>query len=132
MFRRTKKKNPDLMETYIGEGTEITGQLRSAAGIRIDGQLEGDIQSEGDVIIGTSGSIRSNVQARNITIAGTVYGDVHAHHQITLQASGQLYGNTTCQTFAVAEGSIFMGSSKMGRTTSIANESETQLSSVSR
>lgn len=131
MFKRSKKKKPDHIDTYIGKETEITGRLRSQAGIQIDGKFEGDIQSEGDVVIGKIGSIRSNVQARNVTIAGIVYGDVHAHHQITLHASGQLHGNASCQTFTVAEGSVFMGSSKMGSTTNTSIEGEAQLSSVS-
>lgn len=60
------------VETIIGRETAIKGTVTANAGIRIDGRLEGDVVSFGDVVIGETGCITGQIKARNAVIAGSV------------------------------------------------------------
>lgn len=114
MFKGKKQSvNPDTMDTLIGEGTIFEGKITSAAGVRIEGQLTGDISCEGDVTIGEKANVKSSISSRDITIAGTVHGNAKAKGKITITSKGELYGNVSGPSFIIEEGGIFQGISKM-------------------
>ncbi|MNW45125.1 Polymer-forming cytoskeletal [compost metagenome] len=124
MFKRKAAAlDPNTTDTLIGEGSIFEGSIKSAAGIRIEGQVIGNIESEGDVTIGEKGTARSNIVARNIIIAGEVNGDVHAKSKLSITSKGKLYGNLTATSLLVEEGSIFEGTSRM---VSVADTSSSQ------
>lgn len=110
---KATKVDPNTTDTIIGEGSNFEGNIKSDAGLRVEGQIKGDIQCQGDVTIGEKGLVHSNISARNIIIAGTVHGNVHATTKLSLHAKGKLYGNILTHTLSIEEGSIFEGTSKM-------------------
>lgn len=115
MFKSKKQKtiDPNTTDTLIGEGSVFEGKIKSQAGIRIEGQIIGDIESTGDVTIGERGMAKSNVTARNIIIAGTVHGNVTAKETLKLMVTGKLFGNTATQAMTIEEGAVFQGTSRM-------------------
>ncbi|MNO70912.1 Polymer-forming cytoskeletal [compost metagenome] len=124
MFKsKTATLDPNTTDTLIGEGSVFEGSIKSAAGIRIEGQVIGNIECEGDVTIGEKGSARSNITARNIIIAGTVTGDVHAKSKLSITSKGKLYGNLTAVSLSIEEGSIFEGTSRMEKLSDTASTS---------
>lgn len=110
------KLDPNTTDTLIGEGSIFEGKIRSDAGVRIEGQITGDIECEGDVTVGEKGVVHSNILARNIIIAGTVNGNVHAKNKLSITSKGKLYGNMVAASLSIEEGSVFEGTSKMGST----------------
>lgn len=110
---KTTKVDPNTTDTIIGEGSSFEGNIKSDAGLRVEGQIKGDIQCQGDVTIGEKGLVHSNISARNIIIAGTVHGNVHATNKLSINAKGKLYGDIVTHTLCIEEGSIFEGTSKM-------------------
>lgn len=115
MFKK-KKVNPNTTDTVIGEGTIFEGKIKSEAGVRIDGQLTGDIDCEGDITVGEKGVVKSNISGREVVIQGTVHGDIKAKTKLIITSSGKLYGNTNAPSLNIEDGAIFTGSSKMGNT----------------
>jgi cytoskeletal protein CcmA (bactofilin family) len=107
------KVDPNTTDTIIGEGSSFEGNIKSDAGLRVEGQIKGDIECQGDVTIGEKGLVHSNITARNIIIAGTVHGNVHATNKLSINAKGKLYGDIVTHTLCIEEGSIFEGTSKM-------------------
>jgi cytoskeletal protein CcmA (bactofilin family) len=125
MFKRNKSAiDPNSTDTLIGEGSIFEGKLKSAAGVRIEGQIHGDIECAGDVVIGERGLAKSNIAARNVTISGTVTGDVVCSGTLTVNPTGKLYGNCTAQTLIIAEGALFIGASRMEKSKSDAGVEE--------
>ncbi|GGH12777.1 bactofilin family protein [Paenibacillus segetis] len=114
---KTVKLDPNTTDTIIGEGSIFEGIIKSDAGVRVEGQITGDIECEGDVTIGDNGHVHSNIVARNVIIAGTVNGNVQARSKLTITAKGKLYGNIKATTLSIEEGSIFEGNSQMGSAT---------------
>ncbi|HEX7057754.1 MAG TPA: polymer-forming cytoskeletal protein [Bacilli bacterium] len=112
-----KKKNPVIdpnsTDTVIGSGTVFEGKIKSQASLRIEGQIIGDIECLGDVIIGENGVARSNIQARSVTIAGSVNGNVTTKEALHITASGSLIGNASAHSLIIEEGGVFQGASKM-------------------
>ncbi|MDF2935103.1 MAG: cell shape determination protein CcmA [Paenibacillaceae bacterium] len=126
MFSKKKSAgtNPDAMDTVIGEGSVFEGKIRSQAGVRIEGTINGDVESAGDVIIGEKGIVKSNIHARNVIIAGSVHGNVTAKDSLTILSSGQLNGNSSASRLVVNEGAVFNGGSRMeGKASSDGKES---------
>ena len=114
MFKGKKDKlNPDTTDTLIGEGTTFEGNIKSEASIRIEGHLIGQIETMGDVIIGESASVRSNVIARNLVLAGQLTGDIEVKGLLTISTTGILLGNVTAQSFIIEAGGVFNGNSEM-------------------
>jgi cytoskeletal protein CcmA (bactofilin family) len=124
MFKGNKIKiNPNTTDTLIGEGSVFEGKIISGAGIRIEGQIVGDIDCAGDVTIGENGIARSNIVARNIILAGQVVGNISAKGKLTIKATGQLQGNLAALELSIESGGVFQGSSKMDfKETSAASE----------
>lgn len=114
MFKsKPTKLNPNTTDTLIGEGTVFEGKLKSDAGIRIEGQITGNVESAGDVTVGEKGIVKSNIAARNVIIAGTVHGNILTKGSVRIMATGKVYGNTTSHSLVIDEGGIFQGMSRM-------------------
>lgn len=114
MFNKKKARlDPNSTDTLIGEGTVFEGRIKSEAGIRIEGQLTGDIECTGDVIVSEKGVLHSNITAREVIIAGTVTGNITTQSKLSISATGKLTGNISAYTFIIEEGGQFQGTSTM-------------------
>lgn len=102
----------DRVDTVIGTETSFTGTLRASGSIRIDGQVNGEIVSKGDVIVGESGRVEATVEGRNIVVAGTIHGNVGASGRLEIAATGKLYGDLSASSLVIDEGAVFHGTSK--------------------
>ena len=101
--------NPNRLDTLIGKHTEFHGLIKSAASIRIEGRLIGDIECAGDVTIGQSGYAKSNITTRNIEIFGTVQGDVISSGRLNIKSTGKLLGNHTSASLSIEKGGVVLG-----------------------
>ena len=71
-------------------GVKIEGKVKSNGNIRVEGQIEGDIESRGSIVIGGNGEVNGQVNADSISIAGNVTGTVNAKSRVTLEERGNL------------------------------------------
>ena len=60
----------------IGEGTSIKGDIQSSGDIRIDGILEGNLDTRGKLVIGNSGNINGDVKCKNAEVSGKIKGKI--------------------------------------------------------
>lgn len=113
MFKSKKSIDPGSTDTLIGEHTVFEGEIHSEASIRIEGSVNGKVNTTGDVTVGQLGKVNSSIHARSVTLAGTVHGDITVQEKIVITSTGQLHGNLFAKSFVIEEGGIFQGSSKM-------------------
>lgn len=113
MFKSKPRVDVSATDTLIGEGSIFEGKIKSEASIRIEGQMLGDIECDGDVTVGEHGKAKSNINARNVTIAGIVHGNITTHGTLTLTGTAQLFGNMQASSLIISEGALFQGMSKM-------------------
>ena len=112
-----KKTNNQAMvvNTVIGAGTEFVGDLTTKDTTRIDGVIRGNIQSEGTVIIVTSGQVEGNINAVEVSIAGMIKGDMTAQNRIEILSSAHIEGNITTKSLCIDEHAVFQGVCNMNR-----------------
>ena len=89
-------------ETTLGEGVIFKGQLSFERLLRIDGCMEGELISNGRVLIGPNAIVRSNIEMESAVIEGDVEGDIHVH-RLELRGNAKVQGNITAQSLIVDE-----------------------------
>ncbi|MEL7587645.1 MAG: polymer-forming cytoskeletal protein [Prolixibacteraceae bacterium] len=97
----------------IGKGTQITGDIHSEGDIRIDGELAGNLQSTGRVVIGISGKITGNIACKNCEVSGLVEGNLSIEQLLGLKASAHVKGDIISGKLSIEPGSVFIGSCQM-------------------
>jgi cytoskeletal protein CcmA (bactofilin family) len=80
------------LNTMLGQGCKIKGDIELQGTIRIDGTFEGSIGTPDTLIIGKSGVVKAEVKVKNAVIGGKLVGNITAANKIELQ-SGFFEGN---------------------------------------
>ena len=111
--------------TVISKGVKIEGKLSCSGNIRLDGEVQGDISSEGVVIIGENGKVNGQINADSITIGGRVAGTVRAKDKVVLEAKANLKGDIITKIMMVEAGAVFNGNTKMGDSGNVGAQIET-------
>lgn len=98
----------------IGQGVQISGDVRADTSLRIEGTLEGrSIQSSQDVEIGESGKVNANIEARVVKVGGEVNGDISGSEKVMISRSGRVQGNIVAPRVQLEDGALFRGSIEM-------------------
>ena len=101
------------LSTIIGKGSKIKGTLYVQGGVRVDGEVEGTIESDGFVTIGSSGVAKANIKADECLISGKVVGNVTCKDAIELDRSARMNGDIVAKILKIHTGAVFNGSSSM-------------------
>ena len=104
------------LSTIIGKGSRIKGTLFVEGGVRIDGKIEGKIESNGFVTIGLSGEAQADIKAKECLISGKVEGNINVTEGLELDRTANLSGDIVAKILRVHTGAVFNGNSKMGST----------------
>ncbi len=106
----------DHLNTIVGEGTSISGELLVSGSVRIDGEFRGTLSATGHLTVGQNGTIRAEgtIHCQSAHIAGKVFGDLVAPKRVHLTKTATLNGNITTQVLIIEEGAVFNGRSEMG------------------
>lgn len=101
-------------QAHLGQGSRIDGKLTFEGSVRIDGNINGEINAKETVVIGDSAVVTAQIQANVIIIHGKVSGDVTARKRIELRAPARLTGNINTPSLVIHEGVAFEGHCTMG------------------
>ena len=100
--------------TIISNGVNIDGKLTSSGNIRVEGEIQGDISSQRNIVVGEGGKVNGQINADSITIGGKVSGTVRAKEKLVLDPKGYLKGDIFTKILVVEASARFDGKSKMG------------------
>ena len=107
-----KKKQPPI-RTLIGEGTVIHGELRFADGLRIDGEVIGDVLATGEgysiLVISEKARITGKVIAGHVIVNGTVIGPIQSSDLLELQPKAQITGDVRYEVLEMHQGATIDG-----------------------
>lgn len=102
-------------KAMIGSKVKVTGDIESSEDLLIEGQVNGTVKlADNELVIGTSGRVEANVEAKNIRIEGQVKGDIVGQERVVITASGNVEGNVTAPRVMLEDGGRFKGSIDMG------------------
>ena len=104
-------KNPvyeiGMISTVFSKDTEFYGDLTFKKSLQINGYFEGEIISDGYLVIGEGAEVKANIRAKTVIINGTVHGNIEAVDKLEIQTIGKLYGNIRTSKLKIADGVVF-------------------------
>lgn len=100
-------------DTVISKDVTLQGTVQASGVLRIDGKIEGRIDTQGDVIVGKDGVVIAQVSAKNVVVAGQLQGDVDVSGRLQILPGGKLFGDAKVSVLVVEEGAIFKGQCDM-------------------
>lgn len=115
MFRRKKRQesNPTRIDTLIGAGTRIIGDVHFSGGLHVDGHVKGNVdapQGSGATLsVSDAGVIEGSVAVPNVVLNGAVMGDILAHERVELGATARVSGNVYYGLIEMAMGAAING-----------------------
>ena len=96
MFKSSKPKLQRI-DTLIGAGTRIIGDVQFSGGFHVDGHVKGNVDAPADsgatLSVSDSGVVEGSVAVPNVVLNGTVKGDILAHDRVELGATARVTGN---------------------------------------
>jgi cytoskeletal protein CcmA (bactofilin family) len=114
----TKKNGSSQSSTEIGNILEassvVRGDLRSERGFRIDGKIEGSVESTAAIVIGETGTVAGDVRGSDVIVVGRVEGNIQASGHLDIRATGKVIGDVSASSFRIETGGTFLGTSRMG------------------
>jgi cytoskeletal protein CcmA (bactofilin family) len=112
MWFSGRPKQPAI-RTVVGEGISVVGDVRFADGIRIDGDVRGDVIASNDtpslVVIGEKARVTGRVKASHVIVLGEVDGAVESSHLLDLQPSARVRGAVHYQALEMHLGASVSG-----------------------
>ncbi len=93
-----------LGPTMIGSDTIITGTIRSQGTVWMDGRVEGNIYTDGLLMIGETAVVIGNIEAGSVICRGMIMGDIVASEEVELLESASLNGTVRAPLFSVDDG----------------------------
>lgn len=111
--RKERQMSDNGEVTVVGVGARLDGNVVSAGSLRIDGQVKGQINADGDVTLSPQSQVEADIRAQNVSIAGRFKGNIAVKGKAHLARGGRVDGNITSKTLVVEEGGIFHGQSIM-------------------
>lgn len=106
------KKTPPI-RTLIGEGTVVQGELRFSDGLRIDGEVQGNITAIGDrrtmLVISEKAKVTGKVRAGHVVINGLVTGPVESEELLELQPKARIVGDVRYEALEMHQGATIDG-----------------------
>lgn len=103
---------PVGFETVLGANSTFEGTFVSHANVRLDGTFTGQIDIDGNALVGETAKISANVTAKNISIAGAVRGNVTGK-KVQILRTGRVWGDITATALSTEEGAFIDGKISM-------------------
>ncbi len=102
--------NDDIsINSIIGKGSSIRGDMKINGFMRIDGDLDGNLETTGNVIVGENARINGNIIAKAITVSGIVKGNIIAPESVKLLSSCAVIGDIQTHRLQADENVILHG-----------------------
>lgn len=116
MFSDNKKgkyPDPSTQQNRISDGTKIIGDINSKGGFRIDGEIEGRLDTPNKVVIGKTGVLKGSLNCQDADIEGVVIGNVTIDKLLSVKSTARIEGEVVVGKLAVEPGASFNASCDM-------------------
>ena len=101
------------INAFVGKGVEFKGTISYSGTVRIDGYLDGEIHTDGVLLIGEDAVVQAKITAGTIVCKGKVTGDIVAKECIKLRAPAVMNGSVKAPVLSMEDGVLFNGALEM-------------------
>src|SRR5438093_11097028 len=115
MEEQSSGAGEDEVIAFVEHGVECKGVSTYDGTVRIDGRLEGEIHTEGVLVVGEAAVITAQVTAGTVISRGKITGDIVASGKVRLLAPAALNGSVKTPLLSIEEGVLFNGSLEMAK-----------------
>ncbi|MGH8762123.1 MAG: bactofilin family protein [Nitrosospira sp.] len=113
MFGKKANKPHSHIDSLIGAGTRIDGNISFSGGLRIDGQVRGNITATGDkpstLVLSDQAVIEGKIKVSHAVINGTVVGPIHSNEYLELQSKARVSGEVCYKIMEIQLGASIEG-----------------------
>ncbi|MCF6313969.1 MAG: polymer-forming cytoskeletal protein [Verrucomicrobiales bacterium] len=104
----------NMSKNILSSDVEIKGTLKFSNDLIIDGKIDGEVSSDGDLTVGENARIKGDITTRSVIVFGKVTGNITVNDRCELKQNAELVGDIKAGKLAIEEGATFMGSSSVG------------------
>ncbi len=105
----------DEINAFLGAGTNYQGKLVFEGSVRIDGNFNGEIKSDGTLIIGKEARVQGQILVGQLILSGFLEGDIQAEKKVVIHKTGNLQGSMDTPCLVIEEGAVLEGQVSMSR-----------------
>jgi cytoskeletal protein CcmA (bactofilin family) len=113
MFGKKPGKPQNRIDSLIGVGTRIEGSVIFAGGLRVDGEIKGDVRSAegeaGTLVVSEKARIEGEIRVAHLVVNGTIVGPVHATEFLELQPRSRVAGDVQYSSLEMHLGAVVDG-----------------------
>ena len=113
MFGGKSTKPQNRIDSLIGEGTTVEGNVIFTGGLRVDGQVKGNVIAAGDqpstLVLSERARVEGEIRVSHAVVNGTVHGPVHASEYVELQPKCNVTGDVHYRTLEIQLGAVVQG-----------------------
>ena len=112
-FFANKSNKASAIDSLIGAGTTINGDVNFIGGLRVDGVVKGNIRAVGDkpgtLVLSELAKVEGEIDVGHVVVNGTVAGPVRAKEYLELLPKARVTGDVSYKTIEIHVGAIVMG-----------------------
>jgi cytoskeletal protein CcmA (bactofilin family) len=105
------------MRNVLSSDVEIKGIVKFQHDLIVDGKIEGEIHSSGNLTVGENARIKAEIKTGTVVVYGKVHGNITAAERIELKATAEVIGDIKAKILLIEGGAIFVGKSTVGTPT---------------
>lgn len=113
MFGGKTSKPQNRIDSLIGEGTTVEGDITFSGGLRIDGRVRGNVTAADDqpstLVLSEKARVEGEIHISHAVINGSVLGPVYASEYVELQAKCNVTGDVYYKTLEIQLGAVVQG-----------------------
>lgn len=110
-----KKAQPPI-KSLIAHGSRVEGNLKFTEGLRVDGEVVGDIRAMTEepsmLVISEAAVVQGEIHADHVIVNGTVRGPIHARELLELQPKAHIEGDVSYRALEMHQGAVISGQLK--------------------
>ena len=108
------RTSPAATRNVLSTDVEIKGTVKFTNDLVVDGRIEGEISSDGNLTVGENARIKAEIRTATVVVYGKVHGNMTATDRVELKASAEVVGDIKAKTLSIEAGAIFVGKSTVG------------------
>jgi cytoskeletal protein CcmA (bactofilin family) len=127
MFRKNANKPQNRIDSLIGAGTRIEGNVTFSGGLRVDGEIKGNVIASGGqpstLVLSEQARVDGEIHVSHLVVNGAINGPVHSAEFLELQAHSRVKGDVHYNTLEMHLGAVVEG--RLVHSSSVAEGSKT-------
>lgn len=102
-----------MKKNILSNDVEIKGTIRFNDELLFDGKLEGEVISDGTLILGENSEVQGEIRTKAVSLSGRVQGNITVEEKCELKGRAQLIGDLKAARLVIEEGATFVGRSEV-------------------